>query len=212
MTTMKKGILISFEGGEGSGKSVQVKKLAKYLKSLGKKVVVTREPGGTRISEQIRRVVLDKKNVKMAFECEALLFQAARAQIRQEIILPALRKGKIVICDRFRDSSVVYQGMVRDLGIELIEKLNDISTKRTKPVLTFLLDVPVEMGLKRRKESDKRDRLDDGEFSFHQKIRQAYLNWAKKNKDRFVILDGTKDPEEIHQMIVAVLRKRKILE
>lgn len=208
---MKKGILISFEGGEGSGKSVQVRKLAKYLKSLGKKVVATREPGGTKISEQIRRVVLNKGNVKMAFECEALLFQAARAQICQEVTLPALKKGAIVICDRFRDSSIIYQGMVRNLGVELIEKLNNVSTKKTEPAITFLLDVPVEVGLKRRKETDKRDRLDGEELSFHQKIRQAYLDWAKKNKDRFVILDGTKDPEEIHQMIVAVLKERKII-
>lgn len=155
-TTMKKGILISFEGGEGSGKSVQVKKLAKYLKSLGRKVVVTREPGGTKISEQIRRVILDKENVKMVFECETLLFQAARAQICQEVILPALKKGAIVICDRFRDSSIIYQGMVRNLGVELIEKLNDISTKKTEPAITFLLDVPIEVGLGREKAAPNR--------------------------------------------------------
>lgn len=208
---MKKGILISFEGGEGSGKSVQVKKLAKYLKSLGRKVVVAREPGGTKISEQIRRVILDKENVKMVFECETLLFQAARAQICQEVILPALKKGAIVICDRFRDSSIIYQGMVRNLGVELIEKLNDISTKKTEPAITFLLDVPIEVGLGRRNKADKNDRLDGEEFSFHQKVRQSYLEWAKRNKKRFVVLDGSRDPEAIHQKIVAVLRKKKIV-
>ena len=208
---MKKGVLISFEGGEGSGKSEQIKRLVKYFQRLGEKFIVTRDPGSTKISEQIRKIILDKKNVKMAYETETLLFQAARAQVCEEIILPALKKGKFVLADRFRDSSVVYQGIVRGLGVKYVELLNDISTKKTLPEITFLLDVPAEVGLRRRNKSDKNDRLDGENLAFHRKIRRAYLNWAKKNKKRFVIIDATKIPQEIHQEILAVLKKRKII-
>jgi dTMP kinase len=208
---MKKGVLISFEGGEGSGKSEQVKKLTDYLRKLGKKVVVTRDPGGTKISEQIRKIILDKKNVDMAYQTEVLLFQAARAQVCEQIILPALKKRKIVLADRFRDSSVVYQGMVRGLGIRHAEHLNNIATKGIRPRITFLFDVPVEVGLSRRNNSDKSDRLDDESILFHKKIRRAYLKWAKQNKRRFVIIDGTQKPEEIHLKILATLKKRKII-
>jgi len=208
---MKKGILISFEGGEGSGKSEQIKRLVKHFQRLGKKFIVTREPGGTKISEQIRKIILDKKNVKMAYETETLLFQAARAQVCEEIILPSLKKGKFVLADRFRDSSVVYQGIVRGLGVKYVELLNDISTKKTLPKITFLLDVPAEVGLKRRNSTDKNDRLDGENLAFHRKIRIAYLNWAEKNKKRFVIIDGTKTPREIHQEILGVLKERRIL-
>lgn len=208
---MKRGILISFEGGEGSGKSEQVKRLTKYLRRLGKKVVVTREPGGTKISEQIRKIILDKKNIKMTYETETLLFQAARAQVCAQIVLPALTKEQIVIADRFRDSSTVYQGMIRGLGVEYVELLNNISTKNTFPDITFLLDVPPEVGLSRRNKSDKNDRLDGENLKFHQKIRDAYLDWAKKNKERFVILDAAKKPDIIHQEILSALEKRKII-
>jgi dTMP kinase len=208
---MKKGILISFEGGEGSGKSEQVKRLAKYLRRLDKKVIITREPGGTKISEQIRKIILDKKNIRMAYETETLLFQAARAQVCEQIILPALKKGKIVLADRFRDSSTVYQGMVRGLGVKYVKLLNDVSTKKTLPRITFLLDVPAEVGLRRRNKTDKNDRLDGENTPFHRKIRAAYLKWAKKNLKRFVIIDGTQSREAIHQEILEILRKKKII-
>lgn len=208
---MKKGVLISFEGGEGSGKSEQVKRLTRYLRQLGKKVVVTRDPGGTKISEQIRKIILDKKNVDMAYQTEVLLFQAARAQVCEQIILPALKEGKIILADRFRDSSVVYQGIVRGLGIRHAEHLNNVATKGTRPRITFLFDVPVVVGLSRRNNSDKSDRLDGENIPFHRKIRSAYLKWAKKNKKRFVTIDGTQSKEEIHQEIIKVLKKRRII-
>lgn len=142
------GHLISFEGGEGAGKTVQIKRLRDRLYACGMDVVVLREPGGTTISEQIREVVLSAKNIGIAYTTEVLLFQAARAQLYREIILPSLQVGKVVLMDRTRDSSVVYQGKVRGFGEELIEQLNDISTENTYPDITFLLDVPPEIGIK----------------------------------------------------------------
>jgi dTMP kinase len=175
-----KGILISFEGGEGGGKTVQIKRLKDRLYTeAGRESVVLREPGGTVISEQIREVLLNPDNVGMAYTTEVLLFQAARAQIYREIVLPSLEAGKIVLFDRTRDSSVVYQGVVRGFGVELIDQLNDISTQKTTPNLTFLMDVPVELGLARRNGSGKMDRLDMEKTDFHEKVRRAYLDLAK---------------------------------
>ncbi|HEX7018193.1 MAG TPA: dTMP kinase, partial [Patescibacteria group bacterium] len=161
------GFLLTLEGGEGGGKSTQAVRLRERLTNAGHDVVVLREPGGTVISEQIRDVVLSAKNIGMAFTTEVLLFQAARAQIYREIVLPSLEAGKVVIMDRSRDSSVVYQGIVRGFEVSLIEQLNDISTKNTKPDLTLLLDVPVETGLSRRELSGKKDRLDMEATDFH---------------------------------------------
>lgn len=195
---MKKGYLISFEGGEGSGKTVQIKRLRDALVEKGFDVVVVREPGGTVISEQIRDVVLSAKNVGIAYTTEVLLFQAARAQLYRELVLPSLEAQKVVLMDRTRDSSVVYQGMVRGFGVDVIEQLNGISTRETYPDLTFLLDVPVEIGLKRRSQTDKMDRLDMETKSFHQKVRDAYLALAKKNDhNRWRVLDAGKSIDEL---------------
>jgi dTMP kinase len=195
---MKKGYLISFEGGEGAGKTVQIKRLRDKLTAEGFDVVVVREPGGTVISEQIRDVVLSAKNVGIAYTTEVLLFQAARAQLYRELVLPSLEAQKIVLMDRTRDSSVVYQGMVRGFGVDTIEKLNNISTRDTYPDLTFLLDVPVEVGLTRRAQTEKMDRLDMEDKTFHQKVRDAYLEVAKKNDHkRWTIVDASKSIDEI---------------
>ncbi len=198
-----KGFLISFEGGEGGGKTVQIKRLKDRLYAeLGRESVVLREPGGTVISEQIRQVLLNPENMGMAYTAEVLLFQAARAQIYREIVLPSLDSGKMVLFDRTRDSSVVYQGIVRGFGVELIDKLNDISTQNTVPDLTFLLDVPVEQGLARRNESGKMDRLDMEKTEFHEKVRQAYLDLAKADKmGRWMIIDASRTIEEIEEDI-----------
>ena len=160
MSKQQRGLLITFEGGEGGGKTTQIVRLKDRLVKAGYDVIAVREPGGTAISEQIREVVLSNKNVGMSFTSEVLLFQAARAQIYREIVLPALKLGKVVLMDRSRDSSVVYQGIVRGFGVKLIDQLNDVSTKKTYPDITFLLDVPVEIGLKRRMESEEINRLD----------------------------------------------------
>ncbi len=203
------GFLITLEGGEGGGKSTQSVRLRQKLSEEGRDVVVLREPGGTAISEQIRQVVLSPTNTSMAFTTEVLLFQAARAQIYREIVIPSLKAGKVVIMDRSRDSSVVYQGMVRGFGKELINNLNDLSTDKTLPNLTILLDLPVAMGLQRREESGKIDRLDMEAQDFHQKVRDAYLELAREDKtNRWVIVDAQKTVDEVELEIWQEINKR----
>jgi len=209
MNKKKKGFLITLEGGEGGGKTTQVVNLKKRLEEAGKDVVVFREPGGTVISEQIREVVLSAKNKKIGFTTEVLLFQAARAQIYEELVLPAIESGEIVLMDRSRDSSVVYQGMVRGFGKKMIEELNDISTKKTYPNLTLLLDVPVNQGLKRREDSGTMNRLDMEAKNFHDKVRKAYLELAKRNKsDRWRVINAAKSIEKVDQEIWEVVSKK----
>jgi len=206
---MQKGYLISFEGGEGAGKTVQIKRLRDRLTEKGFDVLVVREPGGTVISEQIRDVVLSAKNIGIAYTTEVLLFQAARAQLYRELVLPSLEAQKIVLMDRTRDSSVIYQGIVRGFGVDTIEKLNNISTKNTYPNITFLLDVPVEIGLARRSQTDKMDRLDMETKDFHQKVRDAYLEVAKKNDHhRWAIVDASKSIDNIAENIWNIVEKK----
>lgn len=195
------GIFISLEGGEGGGKSTQIVRLREKLEDLGKKVVITREPGGTAISEKIREILLDKANLNMAYSTEVLLFQAARAQVYRELIIPALEMGKWVIADRTSDSSVVYQGIVRDFGVPIIKGLNNLSTKGTIPKLTLILDVSVEIGLARREGTDKNDRLDLESKVFHEKVRQGFLKIAKEEPERFVIIDASKSIDEVAELI-----------
>ena len=203
----RKGLLITLEGGEGVGKTTQVVRLKEHLIKDGRDVVVLREPGGTAISEQIREVVLSNKNVGMAYTTEVLLFQAARAQIYREIVLPSLELGKVVVMDRSRDSSVAYQGIVRGFGVDIIEQLNDISTKKTYPDITFLLDASVEIGLGRRMSVDGANRIDYEAKDFHEKIRQAYLQVAKgdmqKNgpHSRWQIISAEADAEKVEEEI-----------
>ena len=200
--TSQPGFLLTLEGGEGGGKTTQIVRLRDRLTKAGKDVVVLREPGGTVISEQIRDVVLSSKNIGIAFTTEVLLFQAARAQIYREIVLPSLEAGKIVVMDRSRDSSVVYQGMVRGFGKDMIEQLNDLSTKKTVPDATFLLDLPVEVGLQRRVESGKVDRLDMEGTEFHVKVREAYLELANEDTtNKWHIIDASKSLEEVEEAL-----------
>lgn len=207
--TASKGMLITLEGGEGGGKTTQIVRLREKLQQAGHDVVVLREPGGTVISEQIREVVLSSKNVGMAFTTEVLLFQAARAQIYREIVLPSLSAGKMVLMDRSRDSSVVYQGIVRGFGTELIEQLNDISTKQTKPDLTLLLDVDVSVGLQRREESGKKDRLDMEAQQFHTKVREGYLDVARNDESgRWVLIDANQSIDTVSEDIWQAVQKR----
>lgn len=203
------GYLITLEGGEGGGKTTQIVRLRDSLTKAGKDVVVLREPGGTVISEQIREVVLSAKNVGIAFTTEVLLFQAARAQIYREIVLPSMEAGKVVIIDRSRDSSVVYQGIVRGFGKDLIEQLNDISTKNTYPNLTLLLDVEVETGLKRRESAGAMNRLDMEATEFHNKVRAAYLELANADTaGRWQIIDAAKSIDEVEKVIWKVISEK----
>lgn len=206
---MQKGMIISFEGGEGGGKSTQILRLRERLTQKGFDIVVLREPGGTPISEQIREVVLSAKNIGIAYTTEVLLYQAARAQLYREVVFPSLEAGKIILMDRTRDSSVVYQGMVRGFGRELIEQLNDISTKKTYPVLTFLLDVEPELGLARRQsQAGTMNRLDMESLQFHKKVRKAYLTLLEEDKTgRWHKIDAGKPLEQVESQIWEHLEK-----
>ena len=213
MLFMKKnkysGFLITFEGGEGGGKTTQTVRLRDKLTKAGHDVVVLREPGGTVISEQIRKVVLSPDNTGMAFTTEVLLFQAARAQIYRELVIPSLKAGKMVLMDRSRDSSVVYQGMVRGFGKTLIEELNDLSTNKIYPGLTILLDLSVDIGLERRVNSGKMDRLDMEAKEFHQRVREAYLKLAKENgQGRWEIIDASASLKQVEDEIWEIVKKR----
>lgn len=202
-------MLITFEGGEGSGKSTQMKVLAERLTAAGYQVLTLREPGGTPIGEAIRHVVLDSKYKEMAFATEVFLFQAQRSQLYEQVILPALKNKKIVLIDRSRDSSVVYQGMVRRFGKELIEELNTISTHNTYPDMTFLLDVTVEIGLSRRAGAGQENRLDKEKFAFHEQVRESYLALAKENqKKRWHIVDADQLPAQVTEQIWQIIVKK----
>ncbi len=202
----KKGYLITLEGGEGGGKTTQAVSLCERLKKAGKEVAIFREPGGTVISEQIREVVLSAKNKKIAFTTEVLLFQAARAQIYEELVLPSMQAGMVVVMDRSRDSSVVYQGMVRGFGKKMIEQLNNISTRRTFPDLTLLLDVPVDKGLKRRENSGTMNRLDMEAKNFHDKVRKAYLQLAEEDKSgRWQVINASKSIDQVEEQMWKVV-------
>lgn len=185
------------------GKTTQAVRLRDRLTKAGYDVVALREPGGTQISEQIRQVVLSSKNIGMAFTTEVLLFQAARAQIYREVVLPSLEAGKIVLMDRTRDSSVVYQGMVRGFGRKLIEELNDLSTKKTYPDITFLFDLPVEVGLKRVFDNGEADRMEMENQDFHQQVRDSYLKLAKSDTKRWQIIDATQSLDEVEAAVWA---------
>jgi dTMP kinase len=206
---MKTGFLITFEGGEGGGKTTQTVRLRDKLTKAGKDVVLLREPGGTAISEQIREVVLSTKNAGIAYTTEVLLYQAARAQLYREIVLPSLDAGKVVLMDRSRDSSVVYQGIVRGFGKELIEQLNNISTKETYPDITILFDIPVEIGLGRRSATGEINRLDMEAQDFHQQVRDAYLKLAQANdRKRWHVLDAMQSVEAVEAEVWGVVSQK----
>lgn len=203
------GFLISFEGGEGGGKTTQIVRLRDRLVRAGKDVIALREPGGTAVGEQIREVVLSSKNTGISFTTEVLLFQAARAQIYREVVAPSLQAGKVVLMDRTRDSSVVYQGVVRGFGKELIEQLNNISTQNTYPDLTFLLDVPVEIGLDRRARSGEVNRLDMEAKAFHEEVRRAYLDLVKEDTGkRWIVVNAKQSLEVVEEDIWKNVEKR----
>jgi len=205
---MPKGILITFEGPEGGGKTLQVKKLAEYLKGEGYEVLSLREPGETKIGEQIREVLLNPKNKRMTARAEALLFEASRAQLVEEIIKPALAAGKIVLLDRFFDSTTAYQGYGRGLPLKEIERLNMFAAGGLEPDLTILLDVEIEEGLKRREKSGKKDRLDEEDLKFHRRVRKGYLKMAAEEPKRWRIVDADRPAEEVFWEIVRLVGKK----
>jgi thymidylate kinase len=196
-----KGLFVTFEGIDGCGKTTQIELLSKDLREAGIPYVLIREPGGTVIGEKIRTILLDKANTGMDERTELLLYEAARAQIVKEKILPELEEGKVVICDRFFDSTVAYQGYARGLNLEDIDFLNNWSAAGIKPDITFLLDLDEKTAYERRHgRSDEEDRLEAEGLSFMKKVRDGYLA-RSKNEPRFKVIDATQTPEQIYQQI-----------
>ena len=192
-------MFITLEGPEGSGKTTAVESAVKKLQEMGYEIVRTREPGGTPISEQIRNVILDKENTAMDGRTEALLYAASRRQHLVEKVWPALREGKIVICDRYLDSSLAYQGGARGLGVDNILNINLFATENTWPDLTLLFDIKPEIGLARISANANREvnRLDLEKIDFHNKVRESFLDLAKRFPERFVIIDASQDRESV---------------
>lgn len=200
-------MFITFEGIEGTGKTTQIKLLADYLGRQGKIVVVTREPGGTAIGDQIRSIVLSSHNSHITPFCELLLYNAGRAQHVNELILPELKKGHIVLCDRFADATLAYQGFARGLAIDLINELNVVAMGELKPNLTILLDGDVESGLTRSRARLEREKKDEGRFEaealeFHKKVRDGYLQIAQSDPERVKVIKADQDILKVHQEIV----------
>ncbi len=202
------GIFITIEGGDGSGKSTQIDLLTTYFEANGYEVLLTREPGGTVISEKIREVILNVDHMEMVDMTEALLYAASRAQHTQEFIIPNIKAGKVVICDRYVDSSVVYQGYARGLGIDEVEAINAHATVGTKPDLTILLDLPPEIGLARKKSQQALDRLELASDSFHMKVCEGYRELARRHPERILSVDATQSIEDIHKVIVSEIINR----
>ncbi len=200
---------ISFEGGEGSGKTTIIEMLAKELINLGYDLVKTREPGGSKIAEEIRTIILNNENTNMDYKTEALLFAASRRQHLKEVIIPALEEEKIVICDRFVDSSLAYQGYARGLGIEEIYEINKYAIGNVFPDLTLYIDVDPNVGLSRAKGRDRKvDRLDLEKLSFHELVREGYFEVAKRYPERVKIINGNRDIKEIYNDIKAEVMKK----
>ena len=195
---MTRGSFISFEGGEASGKSMQAKRLAESLERDGYDVLLTREPGGTALGERIRDIVLHTKDVPLGPEADVLLFSAARAQHVRDVIRPALAAGKIVISDRFSDSTSAYQGAGHGADAAGVASVTAFAVGDTRPDRTYVLDLPLEAALGRRAGHARRwDRFEVGEHEFHQRLREGYLRLAAAEPKRVVVIDGDRDPDAI---------------
>ncbi|WP_309385244.1 dTMP kinase [Cerasicoccus frondis] len=204
--TQSGGIFISFEGSEGSGKSTQIARLAQQFEAIGREVVQTREPGGTKLGEEIRHLL---KHADAGFgmfpESELLLFAASRAQLVREVILPGLTANKVILSDRFLDSTTVYQGVARQLSEDPVSAINGFAVGEAMPKLTIVVDVPAEIGLARaaKRASDLPDRMEQENIEFYQQVRQGYLDLAEEQPDRFFVVDGTLPIDELADLIWA---------
>ncbi|MCK4956699.1 MAG: dTMP kinase [Candidatus Cloacimonetes bacterium] len=201
-----KGKFITFEGIEGCGKSTQAKLLGKYFAAQGYDILQTREPGGPKISEAIRDVLLSIDNMEMLPETEMLLYMASRSQHTGEWIIPALKEGKIVISDRFYDSTIAYQGAARNIDSNIIDTIREYATYGLVPEITILIDLPVEIGFSRISTREI-DRLEQESISFHKKVRDGFLALAKKHSDRFIVINGDQSVDAIHAEIVEKISK-----
>ncbi len=202
---------ITFEGGEGSGKSTQIKILKKRLSKNKKKIILTREPGGTKEAERIRELLVRGKSTKWSGTTEVLLMSTARKDHVDKVILPNLKKGNWVLCDRFIDSTLAYQGYGRNVGEVLIKQLNKSLINNLKPNLTFLFDIDPKIGLRRSKKRINNElRYENMPLTYHRKIRNAYIDIAKKNKKRIKIIDGSLDKNTISEIIWSIIQKELI--
>lgn len=207
---LSNGLFITIEGGEGAGKTSLIQHLANTLEQMGRSVVITREPGGILIAEKIRSLVLDRELTMMDARTEALLYAAARRQHLVEKVIPALEEGKAVLCDRFVDSSLAYQGYARGLGMEEVWGINQFAIGDIMPDLTIYMDVSPEVGLSRISRSPDREvnRLDLERQSFHEKVREGYRLLLQKFPERIQLVNAEEEPEKVLEAAVAVLRSR----
>jgi dTMP kinase len=207
---MSHGLFVTMEGPEGAGKTTVLEMLGKSLESKGYNILLTREPGGIPISEQIREVILHTENTKMDGRTEALLYAAARRQHLVEKIIPGLDEGKIVLCDRFIDSSLAYQGYARGLGMDEVYSINQFAIGEFMPDITFYFDIDPTEGLKRIQSNDNREinRLDLEELNFHEKVREGYLKIIDKWRERFIIIDASQPFEKVLEDTKAKLLKK----
>jgi len=207
----KSGIFLTIEGGEGSGKSTQIQLMASRLRHHGYQVVVTREPGGSPKADFIRELLLHKKMTGIEPLAELFLYEASRTQHIVDVVKPALALGRIVISDRFADSSLVYQGAARKLHSRIVENLNTLATGGLKPQLTFVFDLNPKIGLARIGSRGVLDRFERERLSFHQKVRKGYLQLIKKEPRRCFLIDASCSREVIHDSICQILRKKRII-
>ncbi len=201
-------MFITFEGTEGSGKTTQIKPLAEFLARRGYNVLTTREPGGTQIGDQIREILLQKQNTAMEWRTEILLFQASRAQLVEQLIRPHLESGGVVLCDRYADSTLAYQGYGYQRDLQTLRDIIQFATSGLKPDLTILLDLDVEAGLSRRASGGNINRLDAYETAFHRRVRAGYLELAHAESDRWVVLDAGQPPDHLQLQIQQILLER----
>ena len=201
------GSLITFEGIDGSGKSTQIQKLEHVLIELGVEYKTFREPGGTELSEKIREILLDKENIELISTAESLLFAAARAQLTAEQIKPAIEKGEFVICDRFTDSTIAYQGYGRGLDIKQLEEINYIATAGLTPDITFILDISPEVAALRM-EAEASDRMEETGVDFFRRIREGYCQIKDQNPNRYRLINGEQSPENVFKEIKEIIMKQ----
>lgn len=208
--------LISFEGGDGSGKTTQLKLLDNYLASRGKLCLSTREPGGTTLGEMIRKILLEAGKVEIASSTELFLYLADRAQHVHEVIRPALASGRLVLCDRFTDSTLAYQGYGRGVDLDMLRRLNQVASHGITPDVTFLLDCPVEVGLSRTAQRNmnlksggsREDRFEQERADFHERVRRGFLELARVEPKRIYVLDASRPTEEVHHEIKKIVDQK----
>jgi len=201
-------MFITFEGPEGSGKTTQIKQLSAHLAGMGKSVTATREPGGTAIDDRIRRVLFDHAHQEMQPRTEILLFLASRAQHTDEVIKPALARGEIVLCDRYGDSTLAYQGFGHGVEVATLRRLNDFATGGLRPDLTLLLDVSIEVGLRRRADDGGWNRLDAYEKAFHERVRAGFHELAAAEPDRWAVIDAEQGIDAVQEAIRKIVMER----